>query len=106
MPASDPALDPAFESTFDPVPVPETGLGAFERAVLDFEGEWRRHVGAKEEAIRATLGVSPARYYQVLGRLLDSGDALAYAPMLVKRLRRLRDGRQAQQRAREQALGR
>lgn len=64
-----------------------------ERAILDFEGEWRRHVGAKEEAIREDLGISPARYYQLLGRLIDTAEAQAYDPMLVKRLRRLRDER-------------
>lgn len=62
-------------------------------AILAFEGEWRRHAGAKEEAIRADLGLSPARYYQLLGRLIDTAEAQAHDPMLVKRLRRLRDER-------------
>ena len=65
-----------------------------DRALLDFEAEWRRHVGAKEEAIRADLGLSPARYYQLLGRLIDTTDAQEYDPMLVKRLRRMRVTRQ------------
>lgn len=82
------------------------GLTALERSILAFEGEWRRHAGAKEEAIRTELGLSTARYYQLLGRLIDSGDALAYDPMLVKRLRRLRDRRAAQRAEREQALSR
>jgi len=64
-----------------------------DRAILEFEAEWRRHAGAKEEAIRAELGLSPARYYQLLGRLIDEVAALAYDPMLVKRLRRTRDAR-------------
>lgn len=64
-----------------------------DRAILDFEAEWRRHAGAKEEAIRAELGISPARYYQLLGRLIDTAEAQAHDPMLVKRLRRLRDER-------------
>ena len=64
-----------------------------DRALLGFEAEWRRHAGAKEEAIRAELGMSPARYYQLLGRLIDTADAQAHDPMLVKRLRRLRDAR-------------
>ena len=64
-----------------------------ERAILAFEAEWRRHAGAKEEAIRAELGLSPARYYQLLGRLIDTAAALEHDPMLVKRLRRLRDAR-------------
>jgi hypothetical protein len=64
-----------------------------DRDILRFEGEWRRHVGAKEEAIRSDLGISPARYYQLLGRLIDSAEAQEHDPMLVKRLRRLRDAR-------------
>lgn len=65
-----------------------------DRAILDFENEWRRHAGAKEEAIRSELGVSPARYYQLLGRVIDTAPALEYDPMLVKRLRRMREARQ------------
>jgi len=65
-----------------------------DRAILDFEGEWRRHRGAKEEAIRTELGLSPARYYQLLGRLIDTVEALEHDPMLVKRLRRVRDSRE------------
>ena len=64
-----------------------------DRALLDFEVEWRRHAGAKEEAIRAELGMSPARYYQLLGRLIDTTEAQQHDPMLVKRLSRLRDAR-------------
>ena len=64
-----------------------------DRAILRFEGEWRRHIGAKEEAIRADLGMSPARYYQLLGRLIDTAEAQEHDPMLVKRLRRLREAR-------------
>jgi hypothetical protein len=64
-----------------------------DRAILDFEAEWRRHAGAKEEAIRADLGLSPARYYQLLTRLIDTAEAQEHDPMLVKRLRRLRDER-------------
>ena len=65
-----------------------------DRAILTFEAEWRRHAGAKEEAIKAELGLSSARYYQLLGRLIDTGPALEHDPMLVKRLRRMRDARQ------------
>lgn len=64
-----------------------------DRAILDFESQWRRHVGAKEEAIRSELDLAPARYYQLLGRLIDTIPAQEYDPMLVKRLRRQRDTR-------------
>ncbi|WP_136586623.1 DUF3263 domain-containing protein [Microbacterium hydrothermale] len=69
-------------------------------AFLAFEGEWRRHAGAKEEAIRAEFGLTPARYYQLLGRLIDTPEALAHDPMLVRRLRRRRDDAAAQLRSR------
>ena len=68
-----------------------------DRAILDFERGWQQHVGAKEEAIRAELGLTPTR---LLGRVIDNGDALAYDPMLVKRLRRMRDVREAARRSR------
>lgn len=61
-----------------------------DRAILDFESEWLRPAG-KEEAIRDVLGLAPARYYQLLGRLLDTADAQQHDPLLVKRLRRMRD---------------
>jgi len=64
-----------------------------DRAILDFEAEWRRHAGAKEEAIRSGLGMTPARYYQLLGRLIETTEAQEHDPMLVKRLRRIRDAR-------------
>lgn len=64
-----------------------------DRAILALETAWPRHNGAKEEVIRAQLGMSAARYYQLLGRLVDSDIALEYDPMLVGRLRRIRDTR-------------
>ena len=69
-------------------------------AILDFEREWWQHPGSKEESIRQIFGLSAARYYQVLGALLSSQAALAYDPMLVKRLQRMRDERQTSRQAR------
>nr|MBA2477365.1 DUF3263 domain-containing protein [Sporichthyaceae bacterium] len=40
------------------------------------------------------------RYYQVLNALIDRPEALAYDPMLIKRLRRLRATRQRTRAAR------
>ena len=62
-------------------------------AVLDFEREFTKHGGAKEEAIREVFGLSAARYYQVLNTVIDSPHALRHDPMLVKRLQRARDAR-------------
>ncbi|WOQ69072.1 DUF3263 domain-containing protein [Microbacterium limosum] len=77
-----------------------------QRAILDFEADWRRHAGAKEEAIRSQLGLTPARYYQLLGRLIDTAEALAHDPLLVGRLRRIHDRRAAERAARERAVTR
>jgi hypothetical protein len=74
---------------------PGTDLGDRDVAILAFERTWWRHAGAKEEAIREEFGLSAARYYQLLGALLESPAALAHDPMLVKRLQRLRDARVA-----------
>jgi hypothetical protein len=72
---------------------PAGPLGARERSVLAFERQWWRHAGAKEEAIRREFGIGPTAYYQLLTRLLDDPAALAYDPMLVKRLQRQRASR-------------
>jgi hypothetical protein len=44
--------------------------------------------------------MSATRYYQVLNGLIDRPEALAFDPMLVKRMRRLRASRQRQRSAR------
>ena len=74
----------------EPVPAALHQLDARDEAILAFERQWWRHVGAKEEAIRSTFSLSAARYYQILGTLVDSPLALAHDPMLIKRLQRMR----------------
>lgn len=85
------------------VSVGDVPLSDRDRALLAFEAQWARHAGVKEEAIRAELDMSPARYYQLLGRLIDTTEAQQFDPMLVKRLRRLRDSRDEARRARAAA---
>ncbi|WP_449408800.1 DUF3263 domain-containing protein [Microbacterium maritypicum] len=75
-------------------------LSERDRLILALETAWPRHGGAKEEVIRAQLGMSAARYYQLLGRLIESEDALQYDPLLIGRLRRIRDARAMQRSAR------
>jgi hypothetical protein len=60
------------------------------RHTLDLEASWWRYGGTKDAAIRALLAEEPASYYRRLGRLLDDAEALAHAPVLVRRLRRQR----------------
>ncbi len=61
-----------------------------ERSLLDFELGHGEHP-AKASAIRAVFGCPPARYYQRLSRLIDTERAEAAEPLLVHRLRRMRD---------------
>jgi hypothetical protein len=72
-----------------------SGLSDLEGKILDFERNWWRYAGAKESAIKELFDLSPPRYYQLLNDLIDREDALLASPMLVKRLRRLRQARMA-----------
>lgn len=71
-----------------------------DRDVLDFESRWEGHGAAKEEAIRRELALTPARYYQLLERVIDDPDALPHDAVLVHRLRRVRDARRREREAR------
>jgi len=64
-----------------------------ERAVLHLEKHRWRNEGTKEAAIRDELGISATRFYQLLNVVIDSLAALAAEPVLVNRVRRLRDAR-------------
>ena len=76
------------------------GLTDRDREILAFERHWWKYAGAKEQAVRELFDMSATRYYQVLNGLIDRPEALAFDPMLVKRLRRLRASRQRQRSAR------
>ena len=75
-------------------------LTELERAILEFEAKQPSVGPAKNEAIRSQLGLSPVRYYQVLTRLTDSVEAVQFDPVLVHRLRRIRDEHDREQRRR------
>lgn len=62
-------------------------------AILDFERTWWIEPGPKEQSIRERLVLSPTRYYQLLNELIDRPEADAYDPLVVRRLRRLRERR-------------
>jgi hypothetical protein len=63
------------------------------RRVLDLEREAWQLTTSKERAVRERFGVSVTRYHQLLTRILDDPAALAYDPMTVRRLRRVREVR-------------
>lgn len=71
-----------------------------ELQILEFERQWWRYAGAKEQAIRELFDCSATRYYQLLNALIDTPAALQADPMLVKRLRRMRSARQRARSAR------
>lgn len=77
-----------------------TGLSERDRDILEFERHWWKYAGAKEQAVREKFDMSSTRYYQVLNALIDSQAALEADPLLVRRLRRLRQQRQRQRSAR------
>ena len=75
-------------------PDPGAGLGERDREILEFERQWWKYAGAKENAIRESFDMSATRYYQVLNALIDRPEALVADPLLVRRLRRMRAERQ------------
>ena len=90
-------MDPARVIRDD---VAADGLSERDQRLLAFERQWWKYAGAKEQAIRELFDMSATRYYQVLNALIDTPEALAFDPMLVKRLRRLRASRQRARSAR------
>jgi hypothetical protein len=70
-----------------------TGLSKLEIEMLDFERTWWRYAGVKESSIKELFNLTPPAYYQLLNNLIDRDAALIADPILVKRLRRLRDQR-------------
>ena len=78
----------------------EATLNERDQRILEFERQWWRYAGAKEQAIRELFDCSATRYYQLLNGLIDNPAALRADPMLVKRLRRMRSARQRARSAR------
>ena len=74
-----------------------------ECSILEFERSWWTEAGPKDNphprrrrtmlAIRERFDLSATRYYQLLAELVDSDDALEYDPLVIRRLRRMRDRR-------------
>jgi hypothetical protein len=81
-------------------PATAAPLSAREQEILAFERQWWKYAGAKEQAVRELFDMSATRYYQVLNALIDRCEALEHDPMLVKRLRRVRQSRQRARSAR------
>lgn len=91
-------MDPRMAATLS-----QGELTAQEQQVLAFEKQWWKYAGAKESAIAEQFGMNVTRYYQLLNALLDKPAALAAEPLLVKRLRRVREQRHRDRTARRGA---
>jgi len=77
----------------------ETSLDERARRIIDLEGDCWTLTVPKARAIREMFGISTARYHQLLTRIIDDPAALAYDPMTVRRLRRVRAARRRQRTA-------
>lgn len=55
--------------------------------LLAFEARWPRHNGTKDLAIRRELGITPARYYTLLGRAAKTVEGIAADPITARRVR-------------------
>lgn len=67
-----------------------------EKSILRFEEQHWKYAAVKDSEINLRWHMTPTRYYQVLNQLIDKPEALAYAPLVVKRLQRLRKARREQ----------
>ncbi len=93
-------MDAANALTSAQQPAPTDDLSERDREILNFERQWWKYAGAKEQAVREKFDMSSTRYYQVLNALIDRPEALSFDPLLVRRLRRLRAARQRARSAR------
>jgi hypothetical protein len=77
-----------------------TALTEQDRQILDFERQWWKYSGAKEQAIRDLFDISATAYYQRLAAILDKPEALTFDAQLVNRLKRISGRRQQARQAR------
>lgn len=64
-----------------------------DRDILDFERSWWTATAPKDVQIRERFELSATRYHQLLVEMLDTEEAMAYDPLVVRRLQRQRDRR-------------
>ena len=69
------------------------------RAMLDFEASWWSYPGSKAAGIRDRFSMTSTAYHLELNAVIEMPEALAYAPMVVKRLQRQRTARRRDRRS-------
>ena len=83
--------------------VPQPKLSQRDRAILDFEQSWWESAIPRDQAVREQFQLTEAEYAEVLNHLIASEAAILAEPLLVRRLRRLRDRRRQEHIARRTA---
>jgi Protein of unknown function (DUF3263) len=68
-------------------------LGERARAIIGFEAAWFTLDEDRHDAIRARFACSVEDYNLELNRVIDHPEALTIGPLVVRRLRRLRERR-------------
>jgi len=105
----EPQLDLGLTAGEQAVPSPEASedvrrtvpeLDERSKQMLEVERLWWQYAGAKEARVRERFGITMTTYYQQINAMIDTEAALAYDPMLVKRLRKRRRTRQLSRSAR------
>jgi hypothetical protein len=82
---------------------PHQQLSQRDRAILDFEQSWWESATPRDQAVREQFQLTESEYAEVLNQLVASEAALLAEPLLIRRLRRLRDRRRQQHIARRTA---
>ena len=62
--------------------------------LVDFAAAHPRYRRSVDEDIRQDLGITPARYFQLLDRVIATEEALKHDPVTVHRLRRQAEANQ------------
>jgi hypothetical protein len=75
---------------------PHQQLSQRDRAILDFEQSWWESATPRDQAVREQFQLTESEYAEVLNQLIASEAALLAEPLLIRRLRRLRDRRRQQ----------
>lgn len=63
------------------------GRGMSPETLLAFEAQWPRHTPDKDATIRRELGITPARFYQLLGRAAATVEGISADPITARRVR-------------------
>jgi len=71
--------------------------------ILEFEQSWWESEIPKDQAVRERFQLTESEYAAALDQLIASDEALIVEPLLVRRLRRMRDRRRQEHIARRTA---